>query len=289
MSISGQNLTVVIVTLKSEQVVEGCINSIEPNIPIIIVENSNNIVFKKKIEDKFKNVQCVLTEENLGMGRGNNIGIKLAKTDYVYILNPDVVLEKNTLQNIYLSSKEIEDFSILTPLNLNKDFPNWKNNISNNYDNLKPFKVDSVDGYSMLINKKKFNNTFFDENIFLFLENDDLCLRVKKMNGSIYIIPQSKINHKGSAAINPKYKDEIEFSRNWHWIWSKFYFQKKHFGFFKASIYGFPIFFRSIIKFVFFLLINNKKKKKIYFNRTSGYINALLGKPSWYRPNLKDQ
>ena len=48
MSISGQNLTVVIVTLKSEQVVEECINSIEPNIPIIIVENSNNIVFKKK-------------------------------------------------------------------------------------------------------------------------------------------------------------------------------------------------------------------------------------------------
>ena len=94
MSISGQNLTVVIVTLKSEQVVEGCINSIEPNIPIIIVENSNNIVFKKKIEDKFKNVQCVLTQENLGMGRGNNIGIKLAKTDYVYILNPDVVLEE---------------------------------------------------------------------------------------------------------------------------------------------------------------------------------------------------
>ena len=101
MSISGQNLTVVIVTLKSEQVVEECINSIEPNIPIIIVENSNNIVFKKKIEDKFKNVQCVLTEENLGMGRGNNIGIKLAKTDYVYILNPDVVLEESTLQNIY--------------------------------------------------------------------------------------------------------------------------------------------------------------------------------------------
>jgi len=289
MSISGQNLTVVIVTLKSEQVVEECINSIEPNIPIIIVENSNNIVFKKKIEDKFKNVQCVLTEENLGMGRGNNIGIKLAKTDYVYILNPDVVLEESTLQNIYLASKEIEDFSILTPLNLNKDFPNWKNNISNNYDNLKPFKVDSVDGYSMLINKKKFNNNFFDENIFLFLENDDLCLRVKKMNGSIYIIPQSKINHKGSAAINPKYKDEIEFSRNWHWIWSKFYFQKKHFGFFKALIYGLPIFFRSLIKFIFFLLINNKKKKKIYFNRASGYINAFLGKPSWYRPNLKDQ
>ena len=42
------------------------------------------------------------------------------------------------------------------------------------------------------------------------LSNPKISLDVKKMNGSIYIIPQSKINHKGSAAINPKYKDEID-------------------------------------------------------------------------------
>ena len=40
--------------------------------------------------------------------------------------------------------------------------------------------VDSIDGYSMLINKNKFNNIFFDENIFLYLENDDICMRAKK-------------------------------------------------------------------------------------------------------------
>ena len=44
----------------------------------------------------------------------------------------------------------------------------------------------------------------------------------------------------------------------------------------------------SILKFTFYFLINNKIKKKIYFNRASGFVNAILGKPSWYRPNLED-
>ena len=63
--------------------------------------------------------------------------------------------------------------------------------------------------------------------------------------------------------VDAKYKDEVELSRNWHWIWSKFYFNKKHFGFFKAFVDGFPTFFLSIFKYLFFTLINNKVKKKI--------------------------
>ena len=54
MSISRQNLSAVIVTLKSEKVIQKCINSITPNIPIIIVENSNNQKFKQDLESKYK-------------------------------------------------------------------------------------------------------------------------------------------------------------------------------------------------------------------------------------------
>ena len=62
------------------------------------------------------------------------------------------------------------------------------------------------------------NNNFFDENIFLYLENDDLCKRINKFE-SIYIAPRSKVNHLGASAVNKKYSDQIELSRNWHWIW----------------------------------------------------------------------
>ena len=89
-------------------------------------------------------------------------------------------------------------------------------------------------------------------------------------------------------AVDSKYKNEVELSRNWHWIWSKFYFNKKNFGITKAIIECLPTFISSIFRFLFYLLINNNFKKKIYLNRASGFYNALLGRSSWYRPKIND-
>ena len=130
MSISRQNLTIVIVTLKSQKIIDQCLESIEKDIPIVVVENSNDHNFKNKLESKYNNLRCILSNSNLGMGAGNNIGIKEAKTDFVLVLNPDVILEKNFLEEIFSASKEISDFSILAPFE-NK-FKNYK--ILNNLD-----------------------------------------------------------------------------------------------------------------------------------------------------------
>ena len=111
--------------MKSENIIDQCLNSINHNIPVIVVENSNNQKFKETLESKYNNLKCVLSKENLGMGAGNNIGIKLAKTDYVLILNPDVILEKNTLEEIFLASEKLNDFSIISPISTKKEFPNY--------------------------------------------------------------------------------------------------------------------------------------------------------------------
>ena len=297
MSISGQNLSIVIVTLKSEKVIYDCINSINQNVPIIVVEQSNNQKFKDELESKYKNLKCILSKSNLGMGTGNNIGIKETKTDYVLILNPDVILEKNALEELFLRSNKLSDFTILAPIE--KNFANYgmfdKKNISSRIINQEgeeknyPFKVDFVDGFAMLLNKKKFKEEiYFDENFFMYLENNDLCKRVADIEGSVFVVPTSKINHLAAKAVDSRFAEEIEFSRNWHWIWSKFYFSKKHYGLLKAVKEGTLRYFLSILKFLFYFLINDKVKKKIYFNRASGFYNALLGKSSWYRPRLDD-
>ena len=294
MSISRQNLTIVIVTLKSENIIDQCLESIDRSLPVIIVENSDNQKFKNKLESKYRNLKCILTKSNLGMGAGNNIGIKDAKTEFVLILNPDVILEKNTLDEFFVASKQISDFSIMGPLE--KTFPNYgilkekKNDTFSEDKNLNlPFEVKWIDGFAMLLNKKKLEEeVYFDENFFMYLENTDLCKRVKNKGGSIFIVPKAKINHLSARTVDNKFVNEVEFSRNWHWIWSKFYFRKKHFGFLNAFIDGAPRYCSSLVKFLFYFLINNKKKKKIYFNRASGFYNAYLGKTSWYRPNLEN-
>ena len=272
--------------------IDRCIESIDNTIEIIVVDNSNNIEFKNKIEKKYKNVRCFLSNKNIGMGAGNNLGIKNVNKDFALILNPDVILEDNSINEIIEASKNIGTFGIIAPLSNKNEFPNYKLDKKNNFNSEKAFQVKSVDGYAMLLNLKRLKQiedfNFFDENFFLFLENDDLCKRIKNLGENIFIIPKAKINHLGGEAVDPRYQTEIELSRNWHWMWSKFYFNKKH--------YGYPIAFVKIlnnlisakIKFFYYLITFNKFKRKKYKMRLSGLLNSMIGNKSFYRPKLDD-
>ena len=290
MSITRQNLSVIIVSYKSDYVIENCINSIHSEIEIVVVDNSNNNQLKEKIETKYKNVKYILSKENLGMGAGNNLGIKNVNKDFVLILNPDVTLEKSSIDEMIIASQEIENFGIIAPLSDKSEYPNYTLKKMNDFDPIKPFKVKSVDGYAMLLNLKKLKKLngfyFFDENFFLYLENEDLCLRLEKNDENIYIVPKSRIHHLGGKAVDPKYKNEIEYLRNWHWMWSKFYFNKKHYGYLIALFKVFKNLISAKIKFFYYLITFNTFKRKIYQMRLLGLMSSMIGKNSYYRPNI---
>jgi len=279
-------ITIIIVTFKSEKVIYKCLSSINNNYPVIIIENSNNKNFKKDIENKFSNVRCLLTGKNLGFGKANNIGLRLAKTKYVFLLNPDTVLEKDTLEELSNSADRIRNFALLAPIiksshELNYGFFNKKENNMKNYDN---FEVDYIKGFAMFFNKNKFSQIgFFDENIFIYLEEIDLCKRLNFINEKIYMIPKAKIKHLGGKSHGEKFNLEMEISRNWHWMWSNFYYNKKHFGVLKAYKVTILLFIKSILKMILFLFFN-KKKFLINKARFLGLFNSFLGNKSFYRP-----
>ena len=150
--ISKKNLTVIIVSFFSDEVIFDCISSIDEEIEIIVIENSRNFKLKDELEKKFKNVKCFI-HENKGMGAGNNFGISKINSDFAFILNPDVILEKDTIHKIIEQSKKIDSFSILTPIHDNIKYPNYKIRSQNlEKESFDLINVDSVDGFSMLLN-----------------------------------------------------------------------------------------------------------------------------------------
>ena len=278
-----KDLTIIITTFKSEQKIRECLSSIDPQINIILIENSSSIEFKKDIESNFSNVSCELTNDNLGYGKANNIGLKKVKTKYALILNPDTVLSSNTLELFFEFIKTNEDFTILGP-NQNEKLSTLDNHKKGE---IEFFETDKIKGYAMFLNMEKLKSIgFYDENIFLYLEEIDLCKRVKDAKGKILISPNIIIFHYGAQSVNNDYANQIELTRNWHWMWSLFYFNKKHYGYLSAFILILPKLLSSIIKMLFYFLIANKQNKEIYSKRFSGIINSMLGKRSWYRPNL---
>ena len=286
MEFTSKNLTFIVVTYNSKKVIYDCLNSIPKDFHKLIIENSSDDELKKELEQNYDNTKVILSR-NVGMGAGNNLGIIKSNTQYVYVLNPDVLLKGDTLSKINNSIKKLDDFAILSPVSDNLNYPNFKTKKKIDLDENKFIEnVEEVDGYSMIINKNYFSdNNFFDEKFFMYLENVDLCLRVRKENGKIFIVKNSKIHHLGAQAVDSQYAKEIELSRNWHWMWSKFYYNKKHRGIIISFLLGLSSLMGNFIKYLIYALTLNEKKN-IYRMRMSGLLNAILGKQSWFRPEI---
>jgi len=280
-----KNVTFIIVTYRSQNVIHRCIKSIDSKIKIIVVENSNTFSIKNDLEKKYSNVKVIMSGKNLGYGRGNNLGLTNVKTQYAFIINPDAYLDKNTLSEIKKSINLLNDeFSIIAP-NLKKNFGYFskkkKKIESKNF-----FQVDYVEGFAMLLNLKKIKfNNFFDEKIFLFLEEVDLCKRIIDSGGKIYIINNAKVYH--SARKGSGEDLEIDLCRNWHWMWSLFYYNVKHFGLSKAYSVTLKKLVSSFYKFILAIFFFNSKKRNMHLYRMLGLINAYRGNPSWLRPYIK--
>ena len=279
------DITVIFVSFHSEEIIEKSIATIDQDIQIIVVENSRNLDLKTKLEKKYTNIKVVVPDENLGNGAGINFGLKNTKTKYALYLDVDTELYPDTIKNLILAAREIKRFSILAPKIKNFEYRN--DCYIESSDNKKYSNMRFVTGCALFFDLKLFGEVgFFDEKIFLYFEENDFYERCIKRGKKIILVNDSIIIHKGNASVNPVYKDDVEINRNWHLMWSTFYFYKKHFGVFTAYKKILPKLFSAVLNILFYTLIFKRQKRRIYLARFSGLLNSIMGNKSWFRPNL---
>ena len=255
----------------------------------------------QKILSKFDNVNVKCTGKNLGYGGGNNFGIAAVETDYILILNPDVICSKDFFSNIDDVIEENNNFSVIGCQYLhdkvfmpagffdkkkNKKFvENFRNDETEDLS-----EVDWVTGCSMLLNITKFSNKkIFDENFFLYFEEFDLCKSLKDKGEKVYSSKKLKIHHlgfKSSFEDNSSFKKNINRMREWHWMWSSFYFYKKNYGYFFALNKIIGKFITATLKTIYFSLTFNQIEKEKYKYRFLGIYNSILNRPSSFRDNI---
>tara|TARA_Y100000590_G_scaffold319260_1_gene361292 strand:- start:440 stop:1282 length:843 start_codon:yes stop_codon:yes gene_type:complete len=276
-----EDLEILTVTFKSEHIIENCLSTIDTNFKVTIVENSNNSDFKKKMEER-KNTTCILANENIGFGSAFNLGAKQISSKYILHINPDVKINSEIIKKLYENAVKIENLGILSPLETSVGLKNNNLEKTNNI-----VETEWVRGFVMLINNKNCKpSNYFDENIYLYLEEIDLCKRLTKdYNKKIYLIPSIEVEHYGGKSHNPVYAEKMELQRNWHYMWSLFYFSKKHYGLFNAYKTTLKKFFSSLIKCCFYFFYNKKNFLK-YKHRFLGLLNSYLGNKSYFRIKL---
>jgi len=280
-------ITIVFLSFHSEHHIRRHLLEIDIKFPIIVVDNSLNFEFKKEIEKQYKNVEVIIPRKNLGFAAGMNLGIKSSKTNYVFINSPDVIISNNSIEKLVNKISLIDNFALLGPTYLdesvNKNYHELKN--SNSHKNLNLKEVKWIDN-NFIINKSEINKIgFFDEDFFMYYENFDLCHRILENKKKMYVCSDIKFVHQGTKSTDQKFTTEVQLSKSWHYSWSKYFFFKKHYGIFFALKKIMPNFLRSIKKIFYYNIFSrNKLEARLAIAELAGITNAILGKPSNFRP-----
>ena len=191
-------ITIVIISHKSTYNVLRFIEGLSVKYNILIIDNSNDNILKEKIKNKI-NVK-LFTIENKGYGAAINYANNLIKTDYFFVFNPDILDINDKFIDFF--SKKTEDFKndflCAGPRFLNVDAKSHKQSDVK----IKTAKIDAINGACMLINKKNFDLiNGFDENFFLFFEENDFCKRGVDINLKIYQFNEVGIIHEAGTSV----------------------------------------------------------------------------------------
>lgn len=214
-------LSIVIVTYNSSAHIGTCLNSLGPKLQklTIVIDNSSSDGTPDLVEAEFPHVTLVRNPENLGFGRGCNIGFAQTQARYVLVLNPDVVTSPQAIDALVVFAECIPSLGILAPLLVNTDgsrqfscrtvqtgltvlfrrTPLGKMPLATSFlrrhlmENIpldRPSEVDWVLGAYMLVRREALQSVGgFDERFFLYCEDVDWCLRMWKHNWKVIFNP----------------------------------------------------------------------------------------------------
>ena len=102
--------------------------------------------------------------------------------------------------------------------------------------------------------------------------------------GKIFIVKGAMVDHKEGRSYEKNLQKKINPLRHWHYMWGKFYFNKKHYSYLRALIVTLPDLLECIVKIPILLMLR-KENTIVYYNRLLGLLNSMAGKKSWKRPD----
>ena len=279
----NNDVTLILLTHKSKKLVIDYLKNVYSKLKILIIDNSNDTELENLINKNYPLARIYLIENN-GYGNAINYGSSLVNTEYFLISNPDVEgINEKSINAFVDAAKKLENrFSVLGPRYLNANSKSLKQSFDNN--SIAEMKF--LSGACMFFSKKNFDKlNGFDENIFLYFEENDFCMRSHKVNKN-YQINNIKVKHNvGNSVETTSEEEKLQQNnlRTWHFIWSKFYYFKKHYGFSLALIYFIPIIIRINFRIFLYTIKRDKIKIEKYKVRRSGLFSSILNKKSFKR------
>ena len=239
------DLSIIIVSYNTKNFLRRCLESLSPNKEIIVVDNGSVDGSVEMVSKDFPQLKLIKNKKNLGFAKANNLAIKKASGRYILFLNPDTVVQKNTLKTMVKFMEENPQVGAATcrvelpngqldqachrgfPTawnafcyfsGLGKLFP--KSKIFAGYSLTclpldKTHEIDASAGAFLIVRREIGESlNWFDEDYFWYGEDLDFCYRLKQKGWKIMFVPTTKIIHwKGAASGIKKHSQKISSAK----------------------------------------------------------------------------
>lgn len=276
---SLSQITVIVVTFNSKY----CILELSPvlkKIPnLIIVDNASDDQTLALVESDIPQAIRVANSKNLGFGTANNQALKLVKTPYAFLLNPDCSISIEILDSLHHWAEIYSDAAIIAPQLLKS---NGEKDVSyrwpRSYWNSKglaaegPCCVGFTSGAALFLNLKNSKNLYFDESYFLYFEDDDICQRVFKEKSQIIVIPELQLIHQLGGSVRYNKPLIAHYYGGFYMAQSNIIYVAKYQGLISARMLRLKFFISSLFKISITLATFRFKKMMRYLGRLMASI-----------------
>lgn len=237
-------LAIIIVSWNTAALLAQCLRSIDAQLPnsdwqVVVVDNASSDGSPDIVRQEFPNVTVLVNSENVGYARANNQGIAVTNSEFVLLLNSDTIADRNALNILIEQLRHQPEIGAISPLLLtpaggaqsfafghdptpwillNRGFRKLFTNFQADWRPTTAITTDWVSGACMMLRRSALRIAGnLDEHIFMYFEDNDLCLRLRKAGYSVVYCPYAHITHIGgqSAKKNPKslkaYRDSLRY------------------------------------------------------------------------------
>jgi len=252
-------ISIVVVTWNIRDILERCLTSIdrEADAPfeLFVIDNNSQDSTReflhtwKPQNPLLTRYEAIFNNMNLGYSGALNKGLRLAQGEYALLLNPDTRMLAPTLLKMVEVARRYADlgvlgFKILSPNGKTQRsisrLPTLRRQIESRlglykpkFDYDKPAEVEQINASVALIPKKVLDTVgLWDDDFFLWFEENDFCKRARDAGFKIYYSPEISLIHESQAGI----KKISLWKRQLIWEKSMFRYFRKHHGLVQAVV-----------------------------------------------------
>jgi N-acetylglucosaminyl-diphospho-decaprenol L-rhamnosyltransferase len=281
--LESQSLTVsvVIVSYNSGHVLAECLSCLPKMVEIIVVDNNSADDSVDIARDH--GATAISLPENVGFGPACNLGARTASGAFVFFVNPDVKLDSGAIEELSSAAMRYPNAGVLAPRIVHADGSTFCKDFSilcSPPANVsRPRRTPSGDcSVEMLLGAALFcrRDLFlelggFDERIFLYFEDDDLCRRIRNAGWSLVHAHDAVARHGQGNSTRPK--AGLTRFASFHWAVSKSYVARKHGAPFNPAVERRKAIMRGCLAALRF----NPARRERYFGLAAGYTAVLNG------------